>query len=1105
MKVISAGLLICAWCFAPFVRTSTATADTSIDVGGAAGPTRVPAWNTAGTGPLPWQGVSTIDLSRDGRLVAVGTMAPIDDPNLFVLDSRGQIVERHEAGVRWITEIAAFEIAPAVAAISPAPSGDIGDFASLFRFSIGEKDARHESEEKPLVFQYGEHSNHLAPRIAAAKNRLAYATPEGIRWSDAGALGNSPVISRYGLHDARVSCLAVTASGRAVVGMIVGENDHDAGLRNLNVLEDGKPSPIWMRGPADAKDVESAPAPPPAGYGPRTKIKDEKIWCPLSVAIDREGRRVASADYQGWERFVLPRTLDESLRPLRGLGPKLMPTRPTIHIYDVDGKVSRKYGPETFAAPVWCDLAFTGDGASVLAYPHHWNCHGLGGQPNLPADDDSRTLYVLPVNTGDVRAIHFPDAIADVASAGPRTAVACWNGRVYLLDDAGRPIISSPDGIDVGAASLVRMSEDGNRIAIGTALGVVRMFDADGHELWKSDLSQNARRGERPWAHAEHPPTKIGPGVWRTGSGRDPSDAGNQVVIEAPDGLILVDPNSGHSFEQNWTSIKAAGLDPATVKYVLPTHEHGDHAPGAYLWRLATGAKVVASPEMAYVLQHDLPYLSGYSTEPPVPVDMIVDRDQDLMLAGLKVRAVRTPGHTYGSMSWEFEIQGRKYVCTGDLIMPGGALGYFLSPGFWAPDVLDSLKKIDALKVDCVIGGHGMGEPDRFIGAGIRAGEATGWSKMAPLNPDPLFGFTSADYQVVGWLENIYTAAFGDIDGDGATDVAILVPAVGGLDVKIYLCKNGRFDAQPDRIVRVPNFGPGAKLRINHLSAGKVADLLIGTDNEAALLLADAGKLSWRVAPIPGGARAASFAADRNTQPPQCIIGQRFSAGCLLCQLQSDGSLKTTGGPRFAGAALELQLADVNGDGKSDLITSAGEIFLRGHDGALPRAASFTLEHPYGQWTFLGVGDFNGDGKPDIVLLGTTGLHTMASVFYNTGNFDRPYHAKADAELDLGLRLEPLRDGPTVADYDGDGIDDLIVGHSQRQDVLIVLGSRQNGLTRQNDIHLKLDYRMHFDTKLGALALDEKGRKYIAGFGYSMVGASGVYIKTPGPSPSALK
>ena len=55
---------------------------------------------------------------------------------------------------------------------------------------------------------------------------------------------------------------------------------------------------------------------------------------------------------------------------------------------------------------------------------------------------------------------------------------------------------------------------------------------------------------------------------------------------------------------------------------------------------------------------------------PPVPTDVRVTEDADLDLAGLKVRAVRIPGHTAGSMAWQFEKGGKKYVAFGDLIMP---------------------------------------------------------------------------------------------------------------------------------------------------------------------------------------------------------------------------------------------------------------------------------------------------------------------------------------------------------------------------------------------------------------------------------------------------
>jgi len=114
-----------------------------------------------------------------------------------------------------------------------------------------------------------------------------------------------------------------------------------------------------------------------------------------------------------------------------------------------------------------------------------------------------------------------------------------------------------------------------------------------------------------------------------------------------PEGLILIDPNSAASFAENWAMIEGAGQDPRRVKYILVTHEHGDHAPGAALWRVITGAQLVASAETAYILQHHIPGGTGYGFHPPVPTDIVLTEDKELDLAGLKVRAIRLPGHTY--------------------------------------------------------------------------------------------------------------------------------------------------------------------------------------------------------------------------------------------------------------------------------------------------------------------------------------------------------------------------------------------------------------------------------------------------------------------------
>lgn len=1059
---------------------------------------RVPCWRARGLGRLPRQGIACLDMSDDGRFLAVGTIAPPGDPNLFLLDENGKIVGEHRAGLRWVNEVAVSNDGCFVAGLTTTPEGTAGDTPRLYGFYQGTEltqvsEAFRFRDLRPgkCMFHYGDHSNHL-PRVSRwAGDRWVVAGDDRLYWLSP---GESTLVAVAHLGQGVTTALAANAEGLVVVGRACNMEQPSDGFQDLLVLKpDGPKSLVWSR--AGAGDVDHSPQPEKGVYGPPTPpYEDVKFQAPLALAVDTAGRRIAAADYEGWQRVFHPR--DGSAD--RSFGTRFMPSRPTVHVYDAEGNSRCRVEPEAFAEAFWCDLTFSADGRKLLIWPHNWTSRGLGGQSLLPADEDARTLYVLDIADGRLRAVRFPDTISSVdAGGGRQTAVGCWDHHVYLLDADYRPIRSLPTGLDVGAASLVRVADGGNRVAVATTDGSVRMLDAGGKELWQTDLNAAAKHGDKPWTKSQRP-GKIAPGVFRTNGGLAHSDMGSQHLVEAPEGLLLIDPNAGASFEQNWAKIEGAGFDPMHVKYVLLTHEHGDHAPGAYLWRMVTGAQVVASAEMAYVLQHHIPGGTGYGFHPPVPVDIVLAGDTDLELAGLKVRAVRLAGHTYGSMGYAFEKEGKTYVATGDVIMPGGTLGYSGSLDFSAEDVLDSLKKLDALDPDVVLGGHGSGEPEEFIAKGIEAGEATGWSRMTPPKPDPLYGFAEKNYLVAAWLESILSASYGDVDGDGGLDVAVLVPKRKGSAVKIYLSRDGKFADSPDAVVDLPDLPSGWKLRIVRLGNGKVTDFFVSNESRAMLLLSQQGQLKFTSVPLQVIRGTQVAAGDFNGDgAADLVIGSRFVSGFYIASQAEEGTFQVRQTKTSARTYMDIELSDVNGDKREDLIASCGDVFLRRSDGSLAETPTLRLTPPVGEpkgWVFMGAADFDHDGRTDIALLAHTRDDTAVWLYRNTGSTHRPFPQQPSAEFVVRDTFVN-RDGPTVADFNGDHVVDLVLSSRDTPSgVRILTGSPADGLNHQRVVSIKLDYVPHFDTRFGVGDFNGDGRLDLAGFGRSPTGAVGVYI-----------
>ena len=93
----------------------------------------VPEWDARGLGPLPRQGISCLDVGGDGAWIAVGTIAPPGDPNVFLFDGNGQLVRTAQVGQRWIQQVAVDRSGKLLHALCTMPEGRAGDRGSLER------------------------------------------------------------------------------------------------------------------------------------------------------------------------------------------------------------------------------------------------------------------------------------------------------------------------------------------------------------------------------------------------------------------------------------------------------------------------------------------------------------------------------------------------------------------------------------------------------------------------------------------------------------------------------------------------------------------------------------------------------------------------------------------------------------------------------------------------------------------------------------------------------------------------------------------------------------------------------------------------------------
>ncbi|MBC7554179.1 MAG: T9SS type A sorting domain-containing protein, partial [Taibaiella sp.] len=256
------------------------------------------------------------------------------------------------------------------------------------------------------------------------------------------------------------------------------------------------------------------------------------------------------------------------------------------------------------------------------------------------------------------------------------------------------------------------------------------------------------------------------------------------------------------------------------------------------------------------------------------------------------------------------------------------------------------------------------------------------------ITSSPTVTFATRTSITVGTVSAV--AAIADFNGDGRADIALSLPAVGVVGV----------------LRNTSTIGSISFAGVVTATAGAAPSGIIAADLDGD------GKAD--LATVNSGFTGSSYTGNTATAFLSTSAGAAISFGTGI-------TLSTGSGP------IDLAAGDVTNDGKADLlVTNINDntfsvLANTSTTGSISFASRVNFATGTGA-TGINVADMNGDGRADVVV--SNGLANTISVFRNTATGSTPSFA---ASVDRATAATPTT--VTIGDLDGDTYADVVVGN----------------------------------------------------------------------------